>query len=76
MATLPNSQKSAFLGANCRTREFCPPHEALAFVIREKNERDLPEIWAEPLPIVTSALERYSDVSELYADLPDVQLMD
>ena len=55
--------------------QFCPPREMLAFAIREKNERDLPEIWAEPLPIVTSALERYSDVSELYADLPDVQVI-
>jgi len=55
--------------------QFCPPREMLAFAIREKNERDLPEIWAEPLPVVTSALERYSDVSELYADLPDVQVI-
>ena len=56
--------------------QFCPPREALAFAIREKNERDLPEIWAEPLPIVTSALERYGDVAQLYTDLPDLPLID
>lgn len=55
--------------------QFRPPREMLAFAIREKNERDLPEIWAEPLPVVTSALERYSDVSALYVDLPDVLLI-
>jgi len=55
--------------------QFRPPREMLAFAIREKSERDLPEIWAEPLPVVTSALERYSDIEQLYADLPDVPLI-
>jgi transglutaminase-like putative cysteine protease len=55
--------------------DFCPPREVLAFPIREKNERDLPEIWAEPLPVIVSALENYSDVSLLYANLPDIPLV-
>ncbi|WP_221740042.1 hypothetical protein [Ectopseudomonas oleovorans] len=32
--------------------QFLPPKEHLAFPIQSKNERDLPEIWAEPLDIV------------------------
>lgn len=52
--------------------EFCPPVEALAFPIREKAERDLPEIWPEPLPVVIEALESHDDVALLLRHLPDV----
>lgn len=55
--------------------QFCPPREMLAFAIREHNERDLPEIWSEPLTVVTAALERHSDITVLYADLPDVPVI-
>ena len=55
--------------------EFCPPREALAFPIREKAERDLPEIWAEPLPVVVNVLETYSDVAFVSENLPDVPLV-
>lgn len=55
--------------------DFCPPREALAFPIQETNERDLPEIWAEPLSVITSILEKYDDVSLVYANLPDVPLV-
>lgn len=55
--------------------QFCPPREMLAFAIREHNERDLPEIWAEPLAVITSALGRHSDITVLYADLPDVPVI-
>jgi transglutaminase-like putative cysteine protease len=54
--------------------EFCPPIESLAFPIREHQERDLPEIWPEPLPIVISTLEQFTDVAEVHANLPDVPL--
>ena len=54
---------------------FCPPTEALAFAIRDANERDLPEVWAEPLSIVTEVLERYDDIAEVYAHLPDITLL-
>jgi len=54
--------------------DFCPPREALAFYIREKDERDLPEIWAEPLSLITSVLENYDDVSLVYTNLPDIPL--
>lgn len=55
--------------------QFCPPTEALAFPVREPQERDLPEIWAEPLPIVVEALERYASYDEVLANLPDIQLV-
>lgn len=55
--------------------EFSPPREVLAFATREPGERDLPEIWAEPLPVVVKVLETYSDVAEVIEHLPDVLLM-
>lgn len=57
------------------TAEFCPPREALAFAIREPAERDLPEIWAEPLPAVVNVLQTYFDVAEVIEHLPDVLLL-
>jgi len=52
--------------------EFCPPAEKLAFEIRVEGECNLPEIWAEPLPVVTDALERSKTVEEVAENLPDV----
>lgn len=54
--------------------DFCPPKEVLAFPIRDRNERDLPEIWWEPLPLITAALETYDDVALVQANLPDIPL--
>ena len=56
--------------------EFSPPAESLAFPIREKAERNLPEIWAEPLPVVVDVLGSCEDVAQVMKHLPDVQLMD
>lgn len=53
---------------------FTPPREALAFSISEPQERDLPEIWAEPLPVVVEVLERYDTFDQVLANLPDVEL--
>lgn len=55
--------------------QFHPPTEALAFPIREPQERDLPEIWAEPLSVVTQALERYDTYDQVLANLPDIELI-
>ncbi|UZJ38603.1 transglutaminase-like domain-containing protein [Prosthecochloris sp. SCSIO W1103] len=52
--------------------QFIPPDEVLAFPIREPEEFDLQGIWAAPLPVVTEALERYSDITEVHANLPDI----
>ena len=55
--------------------EFSPPVERLAFKIKDAQERDLPEVWAEPLPVVIAALEAYDDVELVSRNLPDVQLV-
>jgi transglutaminase-like putative cysteine protease len=54
--------------------QFVPPREALAFPVNSPEERDLPEIWAEPLPIIVDALERYATYDQVLANLPDVEL--
>lgn len=58
-------------GVNAR---FTPPQEALAFAIQEAHERDLPEIWAEPLQVVVEVLERYESYDQVLANLPDIEL--
>ena len=55
---------------------FDPPLERLAFPIRERQERMLPEIWAEPLPVVVETLARYDTWDQVLANLPDVELLD
>lgn len=57
------------------TAEFCPPREALAFAVREPAERDLPEILAEPLPVIVQVLEAHSDYEQVLAHLPDLQFV-
>lgn len=52
--------------------DFCPPTEVLAFALRPPHECDLPGIHAEPLSVVTATLERYPDVAEVIANLPDI----
>lgn len=37
-------------------------------------ECDFPEIWPEPLPIVTETLDRYLDVTDVHENLPDIAL--
>jgi len=55
--------------------EFCPPIEKLAFPIATRGEADLPEIWAEPLPVVIQALKQYKTVQEVANNLPDIELV-
>lgn len=55
--------------------EFCPPVERLAFPIQDPEERDLPEIWADPHPAVVATLEHYTDVADVHANLPDIALI-
>jgi transglutaminase-like putative cysteine protease len=55
---------------------FAPPVEYLAFAVREREERMLPEIWAEPLSVVVDALARYGTWDQVQANLPDVELFD
>ena len=55
--------------------EFCPPIEKLAFPIATQGEADLPEIWAEPLPMVVQILKKYKTVQEVANNLPDIELV-
>ncbi|QGZ40219.1 transglutaminase-like domain-containing protein [Pseudoduganella flava] len=54
---------------------FTPPVERLAFPVLAEEERDLPEIWAEPLAVVVDALSRYATVEAVAANLPDIELL-
>jgi len=55
--------------------QFTPPQEQLAFRLNDSCEADLPEIWAEPLPVVVEVLETYQTYDEVYNNLPDVELI-
>jgi transglutaminase-like putative cysteine protease len=54
--------------------KFEPPREHLAFNATNRGEATLPEIWADPLPVVVNALRRYSDARILGNNLPDIEL--
>jgi hypothetical protein len=54
--------------------DFAPPIEKLPFSIVTQGEADLPEIWAEPLPIVTEVLTRSKTYQEVADNLPDIEL--
>jgi len=51
--------------------QFTPPIERLAFEVTLPEERSFPEILADPLPVVVSALRSYPRWDELYNNLPD-----
>ena len=55
--------------------DFCPPIEKLAFPIVTPGEADLPEIWAEPLSVVTEVLSKSSTYREVADNLPDIELV-
>lgn len=50
---------------------FDPPRELLAFRLSDPQERDLPGVLAEPLPVVVEVLERCDTVEQVLAGLPD-----
>ncbi|HEY6530214.1 MAG TPA: transglutaminase family protein [Cellvibrionaceae bacterium] len=54
--------------------DFCPPVERLAFPIVVDGEADLPEIWAEPLPLVVDMLLTQNTYKAVAENLPDIQL--
>lgn len=51
---------------------FEPPVERLAFAATGPGERDLPGVFAQPLPAVVVALEGAADWRTLLESLPDV----
>ena len=50
--------------------QFDPPHEVLAFGLGE-GEYDLPDLYAEPLPVVVEALTTCHNYSEMVGHFPD-----
>lgn len=54
---------------------FMPPVERLAFPVLAREERDLPEIWAEPLAVIVAALTSRATVADVAANLPDIELL-
>lgn len=55
--------------------QFCPPVEKLAFPIITLGEADLPEIWAEPVPVIIEMLEREKTYVDVAENLPDIPLV-
>jgi transglutaminase-like putative cysteine protease len=55
--------------------EFSPPKEQLAFSIQIAGEANLPEIWAEPLPVITKVLETFDTYQDVLKNLPDVEIL-
>lgn len=54
------------------TASFSPPVEKLAYPLTTQGEADFPEIWAEPLNEVISALENKKTYQEVADNLPDI----
>jgi transglutaminase-like putative cysteine protease len=54
--------------------DFCPPVENIAYQTTIDGEADLPEIWAEPLPVVIKALEESETYQDVADNPPDIEL--
>ncbi|WP_374515466.1 transglutaminase family protein [Niveibacterium sp.] len=52
---------------------FAPPHEQLAFPIRDNAEHDVEGLFAEPLQAVVDALTRHSTIEQVFENLPDLE---
>jgi transglutaminase-like putative cysteine protease len=55
--------------------QFTPPVEQLAFSPNAAGEADLPEIWADPLPVVVNALRAHVTTDTLSRNLPDLEIL-
>lgn len=54
--------------------QFTPPVEQLAFALTLPDERDLPEIWPDPLPVVIDALNSVGSVEAFIQHYPDIEV--
>ncbi len=52
---------------------FSPPVERLAYPTNLPGEYDLPNRYAEPLPVVIDTLRRWATVREVWENLPDFE---
>lgn len=55
--------------------QFTPPIERLAYPITAIGEADLPEVWSEPLTVVTQVLVHSKTYQDVADNLPDVELV-
>ncbi len=53
--------------------QFTAPIECLAYSTQIEGEIDLPEIWADPLPVVVSVLKKHKTYSAVWQNLPDIE---
>ena len=53
---------------------FTPPAEILPYVAAAPGEAELPEIWAEPLPLIIDVLTCYADIEAVRRHLPDIEI--
>jgi len=53
---------------------FTPPVEVLPYIAAASGEAELPEIWAEPLPLIVEALTWHADIEAVRRHLPDVEI--
>ncbi len=51
--------------------DFDPPREKLAFATALPGERTIDGVFADPLPVVVSALQRFANMREMAENLPD-----
>ncbi len=56
--------------------QFSPPLERLAFPLSVPGECDIQGIWPEPLSLVIEVLEKFSSYDAVYANLPDLEIID
>jgi transglutaminase-like putative cysteine protease len=52
--------------------QFSPPTEQLAFALSWEGEAELPDIYADPLPIVIQALKSCETWQDVLENLPDL----
>ncbi|MCD4807980.1 MAG: transglutaminase family protein [Methanococcoides sp.] len=55
--------------------QYAPPEEMLAYEIKVEGEADLPEIWADPLPVIVDLLTVYDNYEDVWENLPDIPLI-
>ena len=53
--------------------QFTPPMECLAYSTQIDGEIDLPEIWADPLPVIVNVLKKHETYSDVWQNLPDIE---
>ncbi len=54
---------------------FTPPVESLPCPASRPSECNLPEIWAEPLPMVVKVLTENDTVEKVFENLPDIEII-